>query len=156
MFLSRCMFLSRFARNTLVCGGLVVAAPAIMGQTNSYITNGVEYSIAGSLPGDQSHPSLGIRATGGYIAWEDNLTDGDGLGVSAQRLDSSLSGSFSAFRVNAIGAGDQERPQVASLTNGGAAFVWQGGQRSYQHIYGRFLSASGTWVTPTNDVLVNT
>jgi hypothetical protein len=151
------MFLSLFARSVLVCGCLALAAPAVVfGQTNNYLTNGIEYAIAGSLPGDQSHPSLGIKTTGGYIVWEDNLTDGDGLGISARRLDSNLSGSFSSFRVNVIGAGDQERPQVALLNNGGAAFVWQGGRRSYQHIYARFLSASGTWVTPANDVLVNT
>ena len=151
------MFLSLFARSVLVCGCLAVAAPAVvLGQTNNYLTNGIEYAIAGSLPGDQSHPSLGIKTTGGYIVWEDNLTDGDGLGISARRLDNNLSGSFSTFRVNVIGAGDQERPQVALLNNSGAVFVWQGGQRSYQHIYARFLSASGTWVTPANDVLVNT
>ena len=151
------MFLSLFARSVLVCGCLAVAAPAVvLGQTNNYLTNGIEYAIVGSLSGDQSHPSLGIKTTGGYIVWEDNLTDGDGLGISARRLDSNLSGSFSSFRVNVIGAGDQERPQVALLNNSGAVFVWQGGQRSYQHIYARFLSASGTWVTPANDVLVNT
>lgn len=151
------MSLSLFARNTLVCGCLALAAPAVvLGQTNSYITNGVEYNVAGTLPGDQTRPSLAISPSGGYIVWEDNLTDGDGLGVSARQLNSTLSGTFSSFRVNVIGAGDQERPQVALLNNGGAVFVWQGGQRSYQHIYARFLSASGTWVTPTNDVLVNT
>src|ERR1039458_10640000 len=112
------MFLSLFARSVLVCGCLAVAAPAVvLGQTNNYLTNGIEYAIAGSLPGDQSHPSLGIKTTGGYIVWEDNLTDGDGLGISARRLDSTLSGSLSSFRVNVIGAGDQERPQVALLSN---------------------------------------
>jgi hypothetical protein len=151
------MSLSLFARNALVCGCLAVAAPAVvLGQTNNYVTNGIEYAIAGSLPGDQSHPSLGIKNTGGYIVWEDNITDGDGLGISARRLDSTLSGSLSSFPVNASGAGDQERPQVALLNNGGAVFAWQGGRRSYQHIYARFLSAAGTWVTPASDVLVNT
>ena len=151
------MCLSLFARNALVCGCLAVAAPAVvLGQTKSYITNGVEYAVAGSLPGDQTHPSLAINTTGGYIVWEDNRTDGDGLGISAQQLGRTLSGTFSSFRVNVIGAGDQERPQVALLSSGGAVFVWQGGQRSYQHIYARFLSAGGTWVIPTNDVLVNT
>src|ERR1035441_5595214 len=143
------MSLSLFARNALVCGCLAVAAPAVvLGQTSPYVTNGVEYSIAGSLPGDQSHPSLDIKTNGGYIVWEDNLTDGDGLGISAPRLDSSVSGSFSSFRVNVIGVGDQERPQVALLNSGGTAFVWQGGRRSYQHIYPRFLSASGTRDAP--------
>src|ERR1035441_6420750 len=135
-----CMCLPLFVRNALVCGCLVFAAPAaVFAQSNSYITNGVEYNIAGLLPGDQSHPSLGIGTTGGYIVWEDNLTDGDGLGISARRLGSSLSGSFSSFRVNAIGAGDQEHSQVALLANGGAVFVWQGGRRGYQHVYARFL-----------------
>src|ERR1035438_8582633 len=115
------MFLSLFARSVLVCGCLVVANPAVVfGQTNNYLTTGIEYAIVGSLPGDQSHPSLGIKTTGGYIVWEDNLTDGDGLGISARRLDSNLSGSFSSFRVNVIGAGDQERPQVALLNDSGA------------------------------------
>ena len=151
------MSLILFARNALVGGCLAVAAPAVvLGQTNYYATNGIEYAIAGSLPGDQSHPGLAIKTTGGYIAWEDNLTDGDGLGISARRLDSSLSGSFSTFRVNANGAGDQELPKVGVLNNGGAVFVWQGGRRSYQHIYARFFTAGGTWVTPSSDVLVNT
>ena len=48
------MCLSLFARNALVCGCLAVAAPAVVfGQTN-YLPNGVEYAIAGSLPGDQA------------------------------------------------------------------------------------------------------
>ena len=150
------MFLSPFARSALVCGCLAVAAPAVvLGQTNNYLTNGIEYAIAGSLPGDQAHPHLGINHTGGYIVWEDNLTDGDGLGISARRLDSTLSGWYSPFRVNAAGASDQERPQVSLLNNGGAVFVWQGGRRTYQHIYARFLSASNTWVTPNSDVLVS-
>ena len=150
------MSLSLFARNLLVGGALAVSIPTVVfGQTNSYVTNGVEYAVAGSLPGDQVHPGLSLKTTGGYIVWEDNLTDGDGLGISARRLDSTLSGWYSPFRVNAAGAEDQERPQVSLLNNGGAVFVWQGGRRSYQHIYARFLSANGTWVTPGSDVMVN-
>jgi hypothetical protein len=150
------MCLSLFARNALVCGCLAIATPAIvLGQTNTYLTNGVEYAIAGSLPGDQTHPHLSINGFGGLLVWEDNLTDGSGLGISARWLDGTLSGRYSPFRVNSAGADDQERPQVALLQGGGAVFAWQGGKRSYQHIYGRFLSASNTWVTPGSDVLVN-
>src|SRR5439155_876853 len=57
-------------------------------------------------------------------------------------------------RVNAIGAGDQEHPQLAPLKGGGAVFVWQGGRLGYQHVYARFLSATNTWLS-TNDLLVN-
>jgi hypothetical protein len=149
------MSLSLFARNALVCGCLAVAAPGVgLGQTNIYLTNGVEYAIAGALPGDQTHSQLGLSVSGGYLVWEDNFTDGDGLGISALQLDSGFSGVLSPFRVNSIGAGDQEHPQVSLLNGGGAVFVWQGGQQGFQHIYARFLSASRTWVG--SDVLVNT
>jgi hypothetical protein len=146
--------MSLFAHKTVVCWCLAVAVPAVVfGQTN-YITNGVEYAIAGSLPQDQVHPQLGLSSAGGYLVWQDNITDGDGLGISALQLDSGFSGVLSPFRVNSIGAGDQENPQVSLLNGGGAAFVWQGGQQGFQHIYARFLSAGRTWVG--NDVLVNT
>jgi len=39
------------------------------------------------------------------------------------------------------------------LNNGGAAFVWQGGRQGFQHVYGRFLSASNNWAT--GDIQVN-
>jgi hypothetical protein len=151
------MSLSLLARNALVWGCLAIAAPAVvLGQTN-YLPNGVEYAIAGSLPGDQTFPQLGLNASGGYLVWEDNITDGDGLGISALRLDSSFSASpapLSSFRVNSIGAGDQEQPQVSLLNGGGAVFVWQGGQQGFQHIYARFLSASNLWLA--GDLEVNT
>src|SRR5439155_14283304 len=84
----------------------------------------------------------------------DNITDGDGLGISARRVDSGLSGTLSVFPVNAQGTNDQEKPQVATLNNGGAVFVWQGGKQSFQNIYARFMTSSNTWAT--GDVLVNT
>jgi hypothetical protein len=88
------------------------------------------------------------------VVWQDNITDGDGWGVSAQRLDSTLSGTLSTFRVNVQGTNDQSNPRVALLKNGGAVFVWQGGKPSQEQIYARFLTPSNTWVT-TGDVPVN-
>jgi hypothetical protein len=146
-----------FARNALVCGCLAVAMPAVVvGQTN-YIPNGVEYAITASLPGDQGFPQLALKTAGGYLVWQDNYTDGDGLGVSALRLDNSFSGSpgpSSTFRVNSIGGGDQENPQVSLLNNGGAAFVWQGGQQGFQRIFARFTSTNGLFLG--GDIQVNT
>jgi hypothetical protein len=148
------MSLSLFGRNALLCGSLALAAPAVLlGQTN-YLPNGAEYAIAGPLLGDQACPQLGLRASGGYLVWQDNLTDGDGLGISALRLDSSFSGALSPFRVNSIGAGDQENPHVSLFNGGGGVFVWQGGRQGFQHIYARFLSAGNLWLG--GDVQVNT
>ncbi len=149
------MSLSQLAHSALVCGYVAVAAPGILlAQTNNYLTNGIEYAIAGTLPADQVKPQLALRESGGYLVWEDAITDGDGLGISALQLDGSFSGTLSTFRVNSVGAGDQERAQVSLLNGGGAAFVWQGGRQGFQHIYARFLSAGQIWMG--NDVLVNT
>jgi hypothetical protein len=145
-----------FSRQTGVClcWGWMLALPAVVwGQTNYYATNGTEYAIVGSLPGDQVHSDVAVTTSGGFTVWQDNITDGNGWGVSAMQLNGALSGSGSSFRVNVQGAGDQENPRVALSKGGGAVFVWQGGQQGFQHIYARFLSSSNTWLT--SDVMVN-
>ena len=83
----------------------------------------------------------GGTTNGGFVVWQDNATDGSGWGVSARRLDGTLSGALSTFRVNVQGTNDQENPRVALLKNGGAVFVWQGGVEGFQHIYARFLTS---------------
>ncbi len=131
-----------------------VAAPALVCGQGNYTSQGGEYNIAGALTGDQVYPQVSIKTSGGYLVWQDNYTDGAGLGIRARKLDSSFSGTLSPFRVNEVGADDQERASVSLLNDGGAVFVWQGGKQGFQHIYGRVLSAGGTWAT--GDFQVNT
>ncbi len=139
-----------------LCAGCAFALPlAASAQTNYYGTNGTEYAVIGSLPGDQVFPDAAISTNGGFVVWQDNATDGDSWGVSARRLDATLSGTLGTFRVNAIGRGSQENARVALLKNGGAVFVWQGGRIGYQHIFARFLTPTNTFLT-TNDIVVNT
>ncbi len=147
------MSLSLFARKALACWCLAAGLPAAALAQGNYATQGTQYPIAGVLPGEQVHPQLSLTANGGYLVWEDNITDGYGLGVSALRLDGTLSGAFAPFRVNETAAVDQERPVVTLLNGGGAAFVWQGGEQAFQHIYARFMGADNTWLT--GDILVN-
>jgi len=150
----------------LFCLGLFLAiSMSAFAQTN-YAANGTEYSIIGSLPGDQLFPDIALSPNGGFVVWQDNITDGSGWGISAMQLDGTLSGSGSIFRVNIQGTNNQEHARVALLKNGGAAFVWQGGvERVSQHIYSRFLKATNSagvtkyvWVnaTATNDTAVST
>ena len=148
------MSLSRFASRAAACLLVVGGVPGLVFGQGNYTTNGSEYAIAGTLPSDQTQPGLALSTNGGLLVWQDNTTDGDGLGISALRLDSGFSASLASFRVNATGAGDQENPRASLLANGGAAVVWQGGPLSFQHIYARFLSASNTWLT-AGDVPVN-
>ena len=107
-----------------------------------------------SAPGDQMFPDVALSTNGGFVVWQDNYTDGDGCGISARRLDPTLSGTLGSFRVNAIGAGNQQNPRVALLKNGGAVFVWQGGAPGAQHIFARFLTQTNTFVG-TNDLQVS-
>ena len=133
-------------------------APNTNGQTNYYTTNGTEYSQSSvlPLPGDQVYPDAAITTNGGFVVWQDNITDGSGWGISARQLDGTLSGALSTFRVNSQGTNDQENPRVALLKNGGAVFVWQGGVESFQHIYARYLTSAGTFLTTTDLVVSST
>jgi len=134
---------------------LTFFASRLSAQTNYYSPNGTEYPVIGALSGDQVFPDVAVTPAGGFVVWQDNITDGNGWGVSARRLDSTLSGTLGTFRVNVTGAGSQENPRVALLKGGGAVFVWQGGTPGFQHIYSRFLNSTNTFVS-TNDVQVNT
>ena len=149
---------SRFFSRRIViclCWGLCWGIPAaVFGQTNYYAPNGTEYAVVGSLPGDQVFSDVALNSSGGFVVWQDNITDGSGWGVRAARLDSTLSLTTWQQRVNVQGTNDQQNPRVVLLKNGGAAFVWQGGKPSCQHIYARFLTPTNTWLM-TNDVMVN-
>ena len=133
--------------------GIFAGIAATVLADNTYAPQGGEYPLAGSLAGDQVFPQLTLGSSGGYLAWQDTVTDGDGFGISARRINSNLSGSFGVFRVNEQAAGDQENVRVALLKDGGAVFVWQGGTSGFQHINARFLKADGTFAT--GDRVVN-
>jgi hypothetical protein len=139
-----------------------VFVSTVSGQTNYYGANGTETNInfigtQPGLPGDQVFPDVAISSAGGFVVWQDNVTDGDGSGISATRLEPTLSASLTwqDQRVNVQGAGNQENPRVALLKNGGAVFVWQGGAQGFQHIFARFLTPSNTWLSG-GDLAVST
>lgn len=106
---------------------------------------GGEYSISGRRIGDQVQPSISLSTAGGFLVWQDNFVDGDGLGISAVRLTRDGLAAPSSFKVNEVGVGDQENPQVASLKGGGSVIVWQGGVYGFQDIYARFIKPDGTF-----------
>jgi len=133
---------------------VVLSLPASVSASAAFSRQGGEYPLIGLFAGDQVFPRVAINAAGGYVVWHDNNTDGNGLGIAARRLNSSLSGTLATFRVNETVIGDQEFPQVAMLPNGGAVFVWQGGAGAAQRIYARFLKPDGTYAS--GDVMVNT
>jgi hypothetical protein len=146
MRLLKCLILCAAGVTALAVGTDVLLA-------NGFAPQGGEQAVAGGLRGDQARPQVAVGPWGGFVVFEDNNTDRDGLGIRAQRLNESLDRVGSSFRVNVVPEGNQEKPQVALLRNGGAAFVWQGGKEGAQRIYARFLGANGTFVS--GDVRVN-
>ncbi len=140
-------------RKWLVLSGLLAALPLLSLAQGNLVPQGGETPVSGGLNGDQTHPVAAFNASGGWVVWQDNGIDGHGLGVAARQLDASLNPSGAPLRVNRFVNGDQERPNVSLLNNGGAAVVWQGGRLGLQQIYARFLKADGTFAT--EDVLVN-
>src|SRR5450756_2104471 len=92
---------------TAVCCLLLAATPMLVRSQTNYAPQGNEYAPIGTLPGDQVFPSVSVNSSGGYIVWQDNITDGDGWGISARRLDATWSGTTEAFRVNANGTNEQ-------------------------------------------------
>jgi hypothetical protein len=133
------------------CWVLFLAIPAtVFGQTNFYVPDGTEYGVIGSLPGDQTYPDVAIGTNGGYVVWQDNITDPIGEGISAMQLDGTFSGSGNTIQVNTTTTNDQGNARVTLLKKGGAAFVWQGGPANHQYIFGRILNASKVWLNTTN------
>lgn len=124
-----------------------------LGLAQSLSPQAGEFSFTAGLAGDQVQPRIGVNRAGGYVVWQDNRSDGDGLGISARRLNENLSGVFTRFRVNESAAGDQEYPQVAVFEDGGAVFVWQGGAPGSQRISARFIGADRTF--RTGDIAVS-
>ncbi len=139
-----------FSRQTVVClcWGWMLALPAVVwGQTNYYATNGTEYAVVGSLPGDQVHPDVAVTTSGGFTVWQDNITDGNGWGVSAMQLNGALSGSGSSFRVNVQGRGGSGKSAGDVVARRRRGICVAGRATGFQHIYARFLSSSNTWLT---------
>jgi len=133
------------------CWGLFLAIPAaVFGQTNYYAAEGTQYSIIGSLPGDQMWPDVALGTNGGYVVWQDNITDPVGIGISAMKLNTTLSGSGDIFQVNTPTTNNEENAHLVLLKNNYTAFVWQSGPQNHERIYGRVLNASGVWVNTTN------
>lgn len=135
-----------FAGKWCAAFSCLLMLPALAGAQGDFV-GGSEYFVAGQLRADQGKPCAAISHEGGYLVWQDNVCDRDGLGIRAVALNANLQKSGALFRVNTLGQDDQENPRVALLRGGGAVFVWQGGRPGFQKIYARFLSSAGSFVT---------
>ncbi len=136
------MWKAAVAFSSLACG--LLSGPSVLAVQPLTVASS-EYRLVSTQVGDQSKVQLAFSSKGGFAVWHDNATDRDGLGISARRFTSISSGAFSAFPVNTLPDGDQENPQVALFSDGGAIFIWQSGANGGQHIRGRIIRADGVF-----------
>jgi hypothetical protein len=141
------------AQKLLVLAGLCLGLPSTIFAQATLTPTGGEYPVTGPINGEQLSPAISIAPAGGWVVWQDNGIDGKGYGIGARKLDHNASPAGGYFRVNNGVAGDQEKPRVTVLDNGGAAVVWQGGRLGFQNVYVRFLNPDGSFAT--QDILVN-
>jgi hypothetical protein len=127
----------------------IVLAALCAVKTHATVTSEAgEYNIAVPLPGDQIHPDLALGPNGGYLVWDDNRGDGDGLSVNLRRINSTFSGELNVLPLATITAGHQERPKASLLSGGGAAFVWQSGTDGAQRVFTRVIDGNGIFSGP--------
>src|SRR2546421_2396162 len=61
---------------SLFAWALLLASPALgFGQT--YTRQASQFPMTSALVGDQTNPQISVRPGGGYIVWQDNISDGD-------------------------------------------------------------------------------
>jgi len=125
-------------------GGFLAGAVAVSAQnsaTNPLVPQGGQFSILGSIPGDQVWPSISLSPTASVIAWQDNVVDKHGAGIGGAMLGVGYAAERS-FVANKTATGDQLYPRVQLLANDNEIFVWQSGVGATPGIYARM--ATGT------------
>ena len=108
---------------------------------------GQEFELTGELVGDQLETSLSLGPNGGFAVWQDNSTDPFGYGIAAQKIDVFGNPVGSPIRVNSLLEGDQEKPSVGMISEGGAYFVWEGGASGFHRVHYRVINSSGVFIS---------
>jgi hypothetical protein len=129
--------------------GLCTCACALFTSAASAQT---EKLLVGQLKGDQTKPKVALGPKGGYLVWQDNSIDKNGMGIGFCRLnpDGSVIPGIGIANIQKVA--DQENPDIALLSNGNSAIVWQGGKQGAQQVYLRIIGAKPI----TGDLLANT
>ena len=123
---------------------LAVSGMGVQGQS-VFNPQGGEYSVLGAAAGDQVYPSVAIGRETGYLVWQDNTSASGRSSVRALRLDGAIPDAYGAFQVNESQTGNDERPKVVLLANGGAMVVWQRRDGAGSDVFARFMRPDGTF-----------
>jgi hypothetical protein len=120
----------------LCLGGFLAFSGALWGQT-TVVPQGTEFTILGSIPGDQVWPTVALSPTGGCVAWQDNVIDKTGGGLGSALLTTTFQAGSTA-RINNTAIGVHLRPKVQLLPGDNVLFVWESTVGATPAIYARF------------------
>ncbi|HEU5123271.1 MAG TPA: hypothetical protein VFW05_04315 [Verrucomicrobiae bacterium] len=135
-------------RKLAICWCLLAASPFLYAESG-LTPSSSESAIIGLFAGDQTSPQVALsrEGLGGYLVWQDNSVTPRGGRIKAQQLDAGFNAAGAPFVVSSAwkskATGDQDKPQIAVLPDGGAVIVWQGGKSGARRIYARFINSSG-------------
>ena len=114
---------------------------------------GAEFQVNTSVPNDQDTPAVAALPNGGFtVAWtyNDALEGGSGLGIFARSFDANGTPAADEFSVASKLIGNQQNPDIASLSDGGTVVVWQSaateGDGDSNGISGQIYGSDGTAV----------
>jgi hypothetical protein len=102
-----------------------------------------EFRVNGYTTGSQGYPAVAMDADGGFVVAWAGARNGDTLGVSGRRFNSSGVPMGSDFAVNANTFGGQQRPDVALTDNGEIVVVYEDVGNGLD-LWARRLDASGS------------
>ena len=139
-------------KKLLSCGVSIAFSLPVLGQTYVIPQDVGEFSVLGSLRGDQVLPALSLGATNNFVVWEDNAIDGNGAGIGMALLNKSSFRAGKPVAADKTVLLDQIKPAVAQLRKGEAAFVWESSVAGTPDIYLR-LWRNGAFYT--SDIRVN-
>ncbi|MCA1971595.1 MAG: tandem-95 repeat protein [Caenispirillum sp.] len=122
------------------------------------VTQGGEFQVNTTVAGDQTEPAIAMDAAGNFVVvWQSQGQDGSGLGIYAQRYDTSGTAQGSEFQVNVTTANDQ---QLASVAMDATGFVvtWDSTLQdgSGRGVYARRYGPTGAALTGEVQVATTT
>jgi hypothetical protein len=135
-----------FSANRAVLAACLSAALATSGFAGpvDLAKQGPQFAVAGAAAGEQTGARLALGPNGGFLAWQDNAIDGNGLGISGILLSGNGEPLSNPIGVNLEVDGDQDSPEVARLSTGGHIIVWRNGSGGKSEIRGRIFASNGT------------
>ena len=107
---------------------------------------GAEFRANSYTLGDQSNPAVTALSDGGFLAtWHSAAQDGSGYGIYGQRYDATGATVGSEFQINSHTGGEQQKPEVTALPDGGFVATWHSNSQdgSSWGVHAKVFSARG-------------